>query len=82
MKDAPLSAFVDSIFYVGPALVFEFENQTALIVDDGGQMRWVPTDSVKVDVRYDWTNHVWVDVNGVTDDAEEEPAPDGGEAVP
>ena len=78
----PLSVFVESLDYVGPALIFEFDGGNALYVDDTGQLHRGPIAEIKVDVRYDWNSHEWVDVNGVTEDAQEEPAPDGGEEVP
>jgi hypothetical protein len=87
----PLAAFVDSTVYAGPVLIMAwvYDEDThgnkgcyGLCVDDEGRLMQFAQVYLRVDIRYDWSGHKWVDVNGVTDDDEEEPAPDGGTAVP
>jgi hypothetical protein len=83
----PLAAFAESTTYTGPVLIMAWEQTTdesdcALCVDDEGGLRSLSITTLRVDVRYDWNQHKWIDVNGVTDDAEEEPSPDGGAEVP
>jgi len=84
----PVSAFVESTDYVGPVLVLDWiasQNgwrSLAVCAADDGHIIEVEPRYIRADFRYDWNAHIWIDVNGVTEDGEEEPTPDGGEEVP
>jgi hypothetical protein len=86
-----MAAFVDSTVYAGPVLILAWihdpdrlpdQRTYGLCVDDEGRLMQFAQVYLRVDIRYDWNGHKWVDVNGVIEDDEEEPAPDGGTAVP
>lgn len=84
----PISAFAESLEYVGPVLIIDWQFRSsdgvpvALCVNDEGRGVMVWLKDLRMDFRYDWDTHSWVDVNGVTDDAPEDHPPDGGEEVP
>jgi hypothetical protein len=61
------------------------DKQQALVVDDEGQMMWVPLDGLRLDWRYDWRTGTWIDVGPYEDaedtDGDEETADDRGAEV-
>lgn len=81
LLNGPLSGFADNPDYVGPVLVLGFKDGHGLCLNDDGYLRWISQTELRIDIRYDWNSHKWVDVNGVTD-VEEEPPADGGSEVP
>jgi hypothetical protein len=90
----PLAAFAESPLYTGPTLILAWqfdaeqtrvdgEDTWGLCIDDEGRLVVVERRHLRIDVRYDWKTHKWVDVNGVTeDDGGEDDAPDGRPQVP
>jgi hypothetical protein len=69
-----------------PVMVLGFQTgfdrgASALLVDDEGRLRWHAIEHIQIDWRYDWDNHQWVEVNGVTN-APQDDAPDGRPSVP
>lgn len=81
LLNGPLSGFADSPDYVGPVLVLGFTEEAGLCVNDDGYLRSISQSELRIDIRYDWNGHKWVDVNGVTD-VEEDAPPDGSAQVP
>lgn len=83
---APMSAFAESAGYTGPTLILAWQAEAVgtfgLCIDDEGRLVVIPRSDLRIDVRYNWNTHKWVDVNGVTDDDGGEDTPsDGGQEV-
>lgn len=72
----PLSATSST----GPVLVIALDGPQATVITTEGAIAFVDTDTLLIDMRYDWSKQEWLDVSGEPDD---EPSEDhGGEAVP
>lgn len=83
MLPAPLSAWAEGdmvgVDYNGPVMLLGITPLGEWVgITDDGRMRYIPTHQITVDWRYDWKQHEWIEVNGITQELED----DGGADLP